>query len=78
MTKKLSTVQRAKFFRLIDATGSHYNGERVVARLRLNRFVLVHGKDACQAAYDAAKIKQAEIQARHDASVKRAAKRKAK
>jgi len=49
--KLLTGADRRKFFDLIDKTGSRYNGERVVARLQLNAFVIKKGEDICKATY---------------------------
>jgi hypothetical protein len=50
---KLTREQQREFLDLVRKTGSTKNGERVLARLRLNRFVITHGVDACQELYDA-------------------------
>jgi 4-hydroxy-3-methylbut-2-enyl diphosphate reductase IspH len=54
-SKQLTGADRVKFFDLVDKTGSKNNGERIVARLRLNSFVLKKGEDICKATYNAEK-----------------------
>lgn len=56
--KPLTKAQAEKFFDLVSKTGSPRGGTRVIARLQLNAFVEKHGKDACQAIYDAAMTKR--------------------
>jgi hypothetical protein len=55
MADQLTGADRVKFFDLVDKTGSKNNGERIVARLRLNSFVLKKGEDICKATYNAEK-----------------------
>jgi hypothetical protein len=55
---KLTLAQRDQFLHLVAMTGSRANSDRVMARLRLNKFVIKHGKDACQEAYDAEQAKR--------------------
>ncbi len=50
---RLTKEERAKFFRLSAACSDRDQLKRLTARLKLNRFVIVHGKEACQAAWDA-------------------------
>lgn len=50
--RELSKAERRKFLELLDKTGSRDNGDRVLARLQMNRFVLKVGKDVCQRFYD--------------------------
>ena len=54
MTKELTKEERAKFFRLSAACANPDQVKRLTTRLKLNKFVIEHGKDACQAAWDAA------------------------
>lgn len=55
--KSLSAVDRSRFFRLSNACSDTDQLRRLTARLTLNKFVIEHGKDACQAAWDARKKK---------------------
>lgn len=55
--KTLTAVQRAKFFRLSKACAVRDQLARITARLALNRFVIIHGKEACQAAWDKRKTR---------------------
>lgn len=52
MAEKLTKAEREKFFRLSAACSNRDQLKRLTARLTLNRFVILHGKDACQAAWD--------------------------
>ena len=53
--RRLTPEERAKFFRLSAATADRDKVKRLTARLKLNKFVIEHGEDACQAAWDAAR-----------------------
>lgn len=57
----LTAAQRRKFNDLVALVSSKDQLRRLTARLRLNKFVMEHGKDACQAAFDAetARLKKA-------------------
>jgi hypothetical protein len=52
MTKSLTKEERAQFFRLSRACADRDQVRRLTARLKLNRFVIIHGKETCQAAWD--------------------------
>jgi hypothetical protein len=51
--KKLTTAEARKFNKLVDGVGSRDQLERITSRLALTRFVKEHGKEACDAAFDA-------------------------
>jgi hypothetical protein len=58
LRKKLTATERAQFFRLSAACADRDQLKRLTARLKLNRFVILHSKEACQAAWDARKKKR--------------------
>lgn len=51
MKMSLTAAQAKKFNELVDDTSSRDQLERIKARLRLNRFVIRHGKEACDEAF---------------------------
>lgn len=52
MTKLLIGADRAKFLALSKACASAGQLARITARLRMNKFVMEHGHDVCQATFD--------------------------
>lgn len=52
---KLTAAERESFLRLSRECADPDQLKRITARLQLNRFVLLHGKEACQSAWDEAK-----------------------
>lgn len=54
--RALSKAAREEFAKLVDEvslpSGRINNGRRVIARLRMNKFVEEHGKEACDAAFE--------------------------
>jgi uncharacterized protein YodC (DUF2158 family) len=48
----LTKTDKEKFRRLINECASANNGTRILARLKLNKFVINHTKEECQKAYD--------------------------
>jgi hypothetical protein len=54
----LTKADKEKFRRLINECASADNGTRVLARLKLNKFVINHTKEECQRAYDEMKRKK--------------------
>jgi len=52
MKKTLTKEERAQFFRLSNACAAPDQVRRLTTRLKLNRFVIIHGKEACQVAWD--------------------------
>jgi len=49
----LTPSQRKKFNALVDGVSSRDQMERIKARLNLNKFVMEHGKEACDEAFKA-------------------------
>jgi len=49
----LTAAQRRKFNDLVDKVSSRDQMERITARLYLNKFVMEHGKEACDEAFEA-------------------------
>jgi hypothetical protein len=66
----LTPAQRRKFNALVDGCGSRNQLERIKARLNLNKFVMEHGKEACDEAFKAENERRAKARKstarRHD------------
>lgn len=58
LREKLTPTERTKFFALSRACASASQLTRITARLRMNKFVIEHGEEACQAAWDKRKKKK--------------------
>jgi len=53
VTAEYTKEELRKFKRLYDKTGSLNGGTRVIARLEMNDFVKEHGKEKCDAMFEA-------------------------
>jgi hypothetical protein len=54
---KLAPAARREFLKLVDEVNSHYNGTRVIGRLKLRTFIDKHGREACDEFYNAYQAK---------------------